>query len=181
MRTTYITATLLLAIFTATAEAGNRRSLCNSRNVQVLVIDNGFNHRMDYRYYVGQSRQNDVVAELAALKLLRTEYQIERALLRAGDTSGVLSLLQAPVQKQSESRAQAGDSRPQAIINRSCLKCHDGSKEGRMNLADISSLDALQGLAVYVKIHTGDMPKNHPALSNAETEIFNTWNVKRNE
>lgn len=82
--------------------------------VEQVVVERVVDNYPDYRYYVGQDVRDDAIAEKAALKLLRTQYQIELQAIRTGNVEELRKLFPGlfPGRGQPEPGQAGNNSKP---------------------------------------------------------------------
>lgn len=165
-----------LLAFAVSASAGGRVCRSTGRCYVAPIVHHGSHHHEthhdDYRHFVGESLRDEAIAEKAALKILRTQYQIELDRLKNAATGGE-SPAQAYEQPAKLTKpVGAGDAPNWA----KCISCHSGAKKERMNLSDAArlKLDCEDKMDILRKIRSGEMPKNG-SLTDAEYEAFVDW------
>ncbi len=167
------TATFFLLLFALRAEGGCRhtgRCVAPVRHhVAAAVVAD---HHDDYKFFVGQSLRDEAIAEKAALKILRVQYQIEMDRLTRGANGGGSSPLEDVPAKLLDKPAGAGD----AVNWSKCTNCHNPTKPGRMDLSDTArkSLSCEDKMDILRKVRSGEMPKNG-TLTDVEYEAFVDW------
>ena len=66
----------------------------------------------------------------------------------------------------------------EAIVQRSCLRCHGASYQeqgGGFDLRDLEAVDREHRLLSYMMVNTGEMPMGGKPLSDQEVAVFKEW------
>jgi mono/diheme cytochrome c family protein len=125
-------------------------------HAQALAV---VNHAYPYYYQVGQGLRDEALTEKAADRVW-AKIEERLAKIEAAGTSA------PPASPDSPLGAL------QTLFDRSCVSCHDGSDEDRIDLTDATALSDGQLVGVYRQVYSGKMPKNAEPLKDEDVAVI---------
>lgn len=137
------------------AQAVVQQVVAVDHHAQALAV---VNHAYPYYYQVGQGLRDEALTEKAADRVW-AKIEERFAKLQAAGTA-------PPASPDSPLGAL------QTLFDRSCVSCHDGSDEDRIDLRDATALSDGQLVGVYRQVYSGKMPKNAEPLKDEDVAVI---------
>ena len=151
------------------------------KEVQRVVQDYGHSYSglehnyndLGYQYRVGQNILDDAIAD-----------KVYNRLLRDGTLAALLVKVQVESLRAAGPRAEpspeqgipSGDPKVQALLTRSCVKCHGGDKpKAGLSFENADSIGALVRWKSYNAALTGEMPQGSGPLGDEEVDLLREW------
>lgn len=137
----------------------------------------------DSYYSASDGYRDSVIADAAAMRALQllAAQRLESAPVPrikeppAADPAPAMKPAQAGRSGKPPAGVPAG---LQAVVERSCIKCHAGSGANGKNgigLDDLAAVPRVDRLESFVRVNKGDMPKGGKPLTDEETALFEEW------